>query len=352
METSASRNLRLSQTLYDNYRHGLHYQGISGASSAMNLDGSNKMCEICGCSSLDVFLVRKTGDPGPPIRYCFCRSCATQYVSPRPDFSTNELGAVYDEEYGEHGPGLLGLNLDYKDESALRVYKLCYKRQMQLIEKLNGHGKGRLLDIGCGLGWFLYSAKQRGWEVCGVDVSPRFTKHVKEKLGIENVYTGTLEDLSLSEGQFDVVTLKEVIEHVLYPVQLIQEAGRLVKKGGLIFVETPNPGSARARIARLLCRLTGSGQFAAGTMLYPPIHLWGFSHRALKMILSQTGLAPEKMFTVSYGRNPWLFIDCCVYPDFYGDGIDGARRRLGYLLDFLGAPLSMGTSTIAFARRT
>lgn len=306
-------------------------------------------CDVCAKWEARCYLTRPASETLPTIRYFYCGYCRSQYVAPR-DGLLEDAGELYDVEYGESGPGKLGLELDFRDEAVLKTYRHAYNGQLELVERLIGK-PGNLLDIGCGAGWFLYSAKSRGWKVSGVDVSPKFTTYVKRTLKIEDVFTGQLQDVHFPAESFDVVTMKEVIEHVPDPHSLMAQVGRLIKPGGWLVVETPNPNSIHAHAARLLCRLTGSPVFAAGTDLYPPIHLWGFSGRSLPFVFSWARVELDRWWTVGYGDNPWLFLDPCIYPHFYGNGVRGLIRRVGFGLDSLFAGWAFGVATIAFGQK-
>ena len=109
------------------------------------------------------------------------------------------------------------------------------------MRNLPTHSFGKqLLDIGCGGGDFLLLAKKVGWDVIGVDPDPKAVD-VAQKKGIK-VFLGGIEALNNEEygEKFDYITLSHVIEHVHNPISLHKDCYRLLKKGGIIWIETPN----------------------------------------------------------------------------------------------------------------
>ncbi len=99
---------------------------------------------------------------------------------------------------------------------------------------------GRVLDVGCGEGGFIDLAKRSGWHAVGFDYDPRKVAEVKKR-GIEahasdwSAFCG-----SRKEGEFDAVTLFDVLEHTPEPRELAKQARRLLKPGGTLVVTLPN----------------------------------------------------------------------------------------------------------------
>jgi 2-polyprenyl-3-methyl-5-hydroxy-6-metoxy-1,4-benzoquinol methylase len=119
---------------------------------------------------------------------------------------------------------------------------LCQFIYNPIPRKFNGN----ILDIGCGCGFYLWTLKQYGWNVHGVDISKKATDFAIEKYGLSNIYNGELEQRSYPYLFFDVVTLNHTIEHMPDPVSKVKEIFRITKPGGLVSVTTPNVDSLRA----------------------------------------------------------------------------------------------------------
>lgn len=95
----------------------------------------------------------------------------------------------------------------------------------------------KLLDIGCGSGDFMLRARLCGWEAKGVDFDIESVATAK-KMGL-NVIHGSIDSIDKDE-RFDVVTISNVIEHVLNPKKLIHDASSLLNANGRILILTPN----------------------------------------------------------------------------------------------------------------
>lgn len=106
--------------------------------------------------------------------------------------------------------------------------------------------KGRkVLDIGCGGGILSESMAVRGASVCAIDVSPKALEvarlHLLESDAHVNYQLTTIEQLAQDrQGEFDLVTCLEMLEHVPDPFSVIRSAARVLKPGGNLFLSTLN----------------------------------------------------------------------------------------------------------------
>ncbi len=113
------------------------------------------------------------------------------------------------------------------------------------------HGlQGKLLDVGCGSGAFLYQLKTRRapFQLWGVDLLPEGVERIKKTLGIPDVHAMPLGEFSKGEhaGAFDVVTSFNVIEHAGDPVPFMESVKRLLKKGGTTIFVAPDANTYTA----------------------------------------------------------------------------------------------------------
>lgn len=147
--------------------------------------------------------------------------------------------------------------------------------------------KGKLLDVGCGNGLFLAYMKEFGWAVYGIEPDSQAADFARNHFGIE-VTVGNLRKGMFPENSFDAVTMNHVIEHVHDPVEIIEQAWRLLKKDGCLVITTPNVGS----ISRKFFRDTWRG-------LEVPRHLWLFTAETLAMCATKAGLSDYKLITTA-----------------------------------------------------
>ncbi len=104
-------------------------------------------------------------------------------------------------------------------------------------------GKIRLLDIGCGYGFFLKQFKgEPGMELAGIEASRVAADKAAEVA--DDIVHGRFEDVDFSQkSDFDFVAAFEVVEHLLDPVGFLKKANRVLKDGGHLFMSTPDIGS-------------------------------------------------------------------------------------------------------------
>ena len=111
------------------------------------------------------------------------------------------------------------------------------------ISKLLNESPGqiRLLDVGCSSGAFLNTAVSLGFPAEGIEPAPKAAAAALAS-GL-NVRQGFLQDGEYAAGQFDAVTLLEVIEHLSQPLELLQEVHRILRPGGILLIGTGNAAS-------------------------------------------------------------------------------------------------------------
>ena len=149
-----------------------------------------------------------------------CKDCGMVFSSANPTLSELE------EYYNGYGRN------DY-------LSPITIKRYNEILDQFESSRKtNKLLDVGCGIGYFLEVAKKRGWEVYGTEYTEEAIK-ICESKGIQ-MKQGILDPNHYDLGSFDVITSFEVIEHINNPQIEISHISSLLRKGGLFYVTTPN----------------------------------------------------------------------------------------------------------------
>lgn len=108
----------------------------------------------------------------------------------------------------------------------------------QLVSKEEIEGS-KLLDAGCGTGWFSKKACELGANVTSMDLGGNLMEQVKEKCNATMV-TGSVLDMPFEENTFDVIINTEVIEHTPYPQKAVSELSKVLKPDGLLILTVPN----------------------------------------------------------------------------------------------------------------
>jgi 2-polyprenyl-3-methyl-5-hydroxy-6-metoxy-1,4-benzoquinol methylase len=157
-----------------------------------------------------------------------CRHCRFVFMGRIP--SVEELKTYYSQ-------------YSYSGERVHFISRHTLKSYNQLLDEWKPYRKtNRLLDSGCGLGWFLSVARERGWEVYGTEFSQAAVSICSEK-GI-HMKEGALSVSMFEENYFDVITSFEVMEHLNNPHVELRAISRLLRPGGLFYCTTPNFNSA------------------------------------------------------------------------------------------------------------
>ena len=117
----------------------------------------------------------------------------------------------------------------------------------ELVDRFGPYKKSnKILDVGCGEGWILEIAKRKGWEVYGTEYSSRAIE-ICEAKGIR-MYHGVLDPEKMDVKEFDVIISSETVEHINNPKEDFNNMNKLLRKGGLLYVTTPNFNSYLRRM--------------------------------------------------------------------------------------------------------
>ncbi len=177
-------------------------------------------CPLCQSDTYRVWFVKRG------FRWVRCRRCGMVYVNPR----------LSDE----------ARLMSYCGDDAQFYYTHCAPTdqsedgwQEELTRIHDYRNPGRLLDIACGSGHFLYCAQQAGWDVSGVEMNPVAVALARQSYGI-HVETGTFESTTFSDGSFDVVSIFQALDQLADPLGALRRMRRLLVPGGLLVLTVPN----------------------------------------------------------------------------------------------------------------
>lgn len=189
-------------------------------------------CPVCGSDRIKhdytAPTVRKLDDV--QWRVDACESCTLGFMNPQPSWEDLALyySAAYSPYEAEHG------NEGEEDRVVEHARSLGQFRHVEITPGL------KLLDVGCGGGYFLRIARRLGAEVQGVEPSV-FGAEQTRKAGLP-VFEGTLEEFVADHpgAKFDLITASHVLEHVPEPVKTLEVMGGLLAPGGYIWIGVPN----------------------------------------------------------------------------------------------------------------
>jgi 2-polyprenyl-3-methyl-5-hydroxy-6-metoxy-1,4-benzoquinol methylase len=206
-------------------------------------------------------------------------------VTPR--LAEELIRQIYERDYFKTGDGA---RRGYRDYVADKKFHLAtFRRRMLLIDQ-NTSSRGRLLDVGCAAGFFLQVGVRNGWEVYGVEPSVCMADYARLQSGL-NVFRGTVKEAGFPAGHFDVVTMWDVLEHMVDPRAELLEIQRVLKPEGLLVLETQN-------IASWAPKVFGKHWIHYGNDL----HLFHFSPTTIIRALTETGFTPLKITSANAGK--------------------------------------------------
>jgi SAM-dependent methyltransferase len=133
-----------------------------------------------------------------------------------------------------------------------------------------------ILEVGCGLGYLTYALKTDGYNIKGLDISNEAIQNARQHFGDHYICDNLFSYVNEHAGEYDVIILTEVIEHVNDPIAFIKTIAALLKKGGKAIVTTPNKSLVPQDITW-------------DTEL-PPVHQWWFSEDSMQYIANQLNL--------------------------------------------------------------
>ncbi|MGB9624207.1 MAG: class I SAM-dependent methyltransferase [Phycisphaerae bacterium] len=187
-----------------------------------------------------------------------------------------DAGAFYDDAYFMSPDARKG----YGDYLALAAaLERTNRARVGRLRRLHPAAR-RLLDVGCGPGFFVKAAVEAGLDACGLEVSEFAAHYGREQLH-QRIVTGPIDadHLARIDGGFDLITLWDAIEHLPAPDEALNLLAGRLEPGGVLTLSTGDIGSLAARASGSRWHLYNL-----------PEHLWFFSVPSLQRLLHRTGL--------------------------------------------------------------
>ena len=275
-------------------------------------------CPVCSSSQINPLLTVKDHSVSKEDFVIWqCIECSLRFTQDVPD--EDSIGSYYaSQDYISHS------NTDKGVVSKLyqKVRKFTLEQKAKLVVHYTKK-KGKMLDVGAGIGAFLSVMKGKGWEIKGIE--PDFTarENARKFYGLELEEPSQL--YSLIHESYDAITLWHVLEHVHQLHDYIEQLKNLLTQEGKIFIAVPNYTSTDAAAYR---------NFWAAYDV--PRHLYHFTPRSIEKLMQLHGLkliAKKPMWFDSFyisllsskyhkGKTSWL-----------GAGVNGLRSNINALMN-------------------
>jgi 2-polyprenyl-3-methyl-5-hydroxy-6-metoxy-1,4-benzoquinol methylase len=240
---------------------------IESASPTLAADGTPIPCAICGGRETRQ-LYEKTG-----YGIAACVRCGLVYANPRAPEA--KILARYNRDYfwNEYLPSL-GAATGRFDLAAFDA------RHRALLGMMAARTSGRrLLEVGCGAGFFLKAAERAGWHVEGIELSDEASRFAVERLHLP-IRRERAETAGIAPGSFDAAAMFDVIEHLFDPRAVLEAIARALAPGGLLVISTPNFDAASRHLLGV-----------DWAVLSPLEHVYYFTEDSLRRLLEATGFS-------------------------------------------------------------
>jgi len=234
-------------------------------------------CESPAQRELCVTRDRHYGIQGD-YRVVQCETCELVFLNPM--YEDSELALLYPEDY-----------YAYQDcfRKPSRIEKFLKKllRYEAGVKDPSFDRPGKVLDVGCGSGWFLARMRDQGWDTYGVEISETAAKLGSKKAGL-CIFHGTFLKANLPTEFFDYVRLNHSFEHMSRPIETLREIWRVLRPGGRVLIVVPNHASLNARIF---------GRY--WWFLGVPVHPFNYSVKNLPGFLTRAGFEVKSVINNS-----------------------------------------------------
>jgi SAM-dependent methyltransferase len=229
----------------------------------MNPSKHPSACSVCGNEAFQpLFAGRDKNQGAVPGTFTVarCTRCGLVQTTPPPDAAVR--AAMYPVQYY---PALI-------DRTAPHPF------QQDKIDLVRTHKPaGRLLDVGAGVGLFVWEARKSGYDVKGIEFSAQAVE-TGLRNGESSIICGDFLRAEEPASSVDIVTLWHVIEHLDSPVDVLRKIHQILKPGGIVIITVPNIDSLQARVFR--------GRWYH---LDVPRHLFHYSPATLGALLENAG---------------------------------------------------------------
>jgi 2-polyprenyl-3-methyl-5-hydroxy-6-metoxy-1,4-benzoquinol methylase len=217
-------------------------------------------CPLCGSQE------KKPEFSKHSVELVGCQNCFIRYGA--------EIPANLDDVY--KNPGYVAYSKEDSDEHYNYRRERFGRERVGILERYCGDlTEKRLLDVGCGNGYFLSVAMEKCRHCFGTEFSDRLREFSRRKTGL-TIYSHGLEELP--ENSFDIITLFDVIEHIPEPLPFMHAVDRILAPGGHVLIFTPNFDSFSIRVMR---------QYSS--IVDPTEHVVLFSLPSLHFLASKLG---------------------------------------------------------------
>ncbi|HET6821666.1 MAG TPA: class I SAM-dependent methyltransferase [Anaerolineales bacterium] len=214
------------------------------------------------------------------------------------------------------------------------MYWWSNRFQAMLARRYGRHGS-RLLEVGSGMG-HLVGQLEDTFQTYGMDLNHWAVKQSKDIVQKTHLQTASAQELPFSDGSFNVIIIKHIVEHLPDPRKAIQEIGRVTEAGGILILATPNLDS-------LLKPWKGDAWIG----YQDPTHISLKPPAEWLSLIKAAGFELIKVFSDGFWDAPYVrYIPKQIQKLFFGS-LGGFQAITGFVV----LPMRWGESIIVIARK-
>jgi SAM-dependent methyltransferase len=232
-------------------------------------------CPVCESVEIEPYYNTRDRHYGIEGNYQIdvCKVCGLAFLNPMP--TQEYLSSLYPQTYYAYQ------NFLKKDSIAKTIAKTFFVR----VSTKDPHFEkvGKMLDVGCGSGEFIYKMREKGWQVNGVEINANAAR-VGVEAGKLDIFSGELQEANYVNESFDYIRLNHSFEHVVKADLLLQEAHRILKNDGKMLIGVPNKQSFNANFFKRYWWYLGA-----------PVHTFNYTPKSLTLLLQNNGFRVEKI---------------------------------------------------------
>lgn len=263
---------------------------------------TNKIpCDLCGSNEHKFLFKAKDRLHGfdGTFSYVICKNCGLVFMNPQ--VSPSDIVKFYPPDYAPHKAKVDTKQLDQsaiKNKLKRRPFVASFCKRLS--------EQSRVLDVGCGNGYFLYEIRTvTGCQAYGIDISKTAAKTARENYGID-VFTGTILESPSPDNFFDVITAWAFLEHVNNPSEVLLKMSRLLKNDGLCIISIPNYESLNAKLFK-----------DKWYHLDCPRHLYIYTTKTIAGLFEKSNLSVKKIIYNRSSKGILGSLQYCLYGDNY-----------------------------------